>query len=114
MEIREQQHGAVKAIAPGCDTFFVVGAPTSSNASRLVEVARKAGCPRATLIETADAIDWDSIPEGTLGLTAGASTPDLLVREVIAAAQIRYAVTVEETSITPENMSVGLPRLLSA
>ena len=108
------RQAAVKAIAPGCDVFLVVGAPTSSNANRLVEVARKMGCPRAELIDAADAIDWDSIPGGTLGLTAGASTPDLLVREVIAAAQIRYAVTVEETSVTPENISFGLPRLLSA
>ena len=107
------RQAAVKEIAPQCDSFLVVGAPTSSNANRLVEVAQKLGCTQATLIESADAIDWDSIPAGTLGLTAGASTPDVLVREVIAAAQTRYDVTVEETSAMPENMSFGLPRLLT-
>ena len=105
---------AVKAIAPRCDAFLVVGAPASSNANRLVEVAQKCGCAYAKLIESADAIAWDEIAGGTLGLTAGASSPDALVEGVIAAAKARYDVTVEEVAVTEEKIIFSLPRLLSA
>jgi 4-hydroxy-3-methylbut-2-enyl diphosphate reductase len=108
------RQAAVKAIAPRCDAFLVVGAPASSNANRLVEVARRCGCRYAALIESADAIAWDDIPAGTLGLSAGASAPDVLVQEVIAAASAHYTVTVEEASVTAETVNFGLPRLLSA
>ena len=105
---------AVKAIAPKCDAFLVVGAPSSSNANRLVEVAQKSGCAYAKLIESADAIMWNEIPGGTLGLTAGASAPDVLVQGVIDAAKARYDVTVEEVVVTEEKVIFSLPRLLSA
>jgi 4-hydroxy-3-methylbut-2-enyl diphosphate reductase len=105
---------AVKAIAPRCDYFLVVGAPASSNSNRLVEVALKCGCPHAALIESAEAIDWSKITAGTLGLTAGASAPDMLVEGVIAAARTHYDVTVEEVPVTSENITFSLPRLLSA
>jgi len=108
------RQSAVKAIAPRCDSFLVVGAPASSNANRLVEVALKAGCPAAALIESAAAIDWSRVTGSVLGLTAGASAPDRLVEEIIAAARTRYDVTVEEISVTAETVSFSLPRLLSA
>lgn len=108
------RQSAVKAIAPRCDAFLVVGAPASSNANRLVEVALKCGCTYAKLIESADAIRWDEISGGTLGVTAGASAPDVLVEGVIAAAKARYNVTVEEVAVTEEKIVFSLPRLLSA
>lgn len=104
---------AVKAIAARCDALIVVGAPNSSNSQRLVEVARNAGCERALLVQRAESIDWSQL-EGArrLGITAGASAPEILVEEVIAACHIRYDVTVEEVTATTENVQFKLPRLL--
>lgn len=101
---------AVAAIAPRCDRFLVVGAPNSSNSMRLVEVARKSGCPEAGLIQTAAEIDWAWLARGTtLGLSAGASAPELLVDAVIAACRERFTVTVEEVRITEENVVFRAP-----
>jgi 4-hydroxy-3-methylbut-2-enyl diphosphate reductase len=105
------RQAAVKEIAARCDSFLVVGAPTSSNANRLVEVAQRAGCPSARLIESAAEIAWEQVG-GTLGLTAGASAPDVLVVEIIAAARERFEVTVEEVAVTTEHLSFSLPRIL--
>lgn len=106
---------AVRMIAPDCDALIVVGAPNSSNSVRLVEVARKCGCPRAFLVQRAADIDWDTLgPVRRLGLTAGASAPEVLVQEVLAAMRARYDVTVEEVEGPYENVRFNLPRALTA
>ncbi len=104
---------AVKAIAARCDAILVVGAPNSSNSQRLVEVARKLGCAAAMLVQRAADIDWTQI-DGVraLGVTAGASAPEVLVEEVIAACRERYDVILEEVTVTSENVQFKLPREL--
>ena len=106
---------AVKAIAGRCDAMLVLGAPNSSNSMRLVEVAKAAGCPRAWLVRRAADIEWAWL-EGVrcLGITAGASAPELLVQEAITACRNRFAVDIEEVSVTVENVHFKLPRALSA
>ena len=104
---------AVRAIAPQCDLLLVVGAPNSSNSRRLVEVGLKNGCARATLVQNAADIDC-SMLEGvaTLGLSAGASAPEVLVDEIIDAFRRRYEVTIEQVTVTEERVSFKLPRPL--
>ncbi|MFQ6547207.1 4-hydroxy-3-methylbut-2-enyl diphosphate reductase [Aestuariibius sp. 2305UL40-4] len=104
---------AVKAMAPRCDALLVVGAPNSSNSRRLVEVASKAGCPYAQLIGRADQIDWRAL-DGirSVGITAGASAPEILTQEVITAFQDRYAVTIETVTTAEENVEFKVPRIL--
>ncbi len=105
---------AVKAIAARCDAILVVGAPNSSNSQRLVEVARKLGCTKAMLVQSAADIDWARIADvRTLGVTAGASAPQVLVDEVIAACRECYDATVEVVTVTSENVRFKLPRELS-
>jgi 4-hydroxy-3-methylbut-2-enyl diphosphate reductase len=106
---------AVKSIAGQCDAMFVVGAANSSNSQRLVDVARRNGCPRTTLIRGASKIDW-SLLAGVrrLGLTAGASAPEILVEEVIAACRARFCVAIEQVTVTEERIGFNLPRALSA
>ena len=106
---------AVKAIAPGCDLVLVVGSSASSNSRRLVEVALKAGARDAHLIEDASAVDWRWL-EGvqTLGLTAGASAPEVLVDGVIDALTERYSLEVAETGSVRETVTFKLPRALQA
>jgi 4-hydroxy-3-methylbut-2-enyl diphosphate reductase len=101
---------AVAAIAPKADLFLVVGARNSSNSMRLVEVAERHGSARAELIGTAADIDWAWL-EGirTLGLSAGASAPEILVEEVIAACRERFAVELEEVRLREENVSFKVP-----
>lgn len=108
------RQAAVKAIAPQIDALLVVGAPNSSNSMRLVEVARAAGCPRAELIRRAGDIDWRML-EGVrrLGITAGASAPEVLVSEVIEACRVRFEVRLEEASFVTEDMHFNLPRALA-
>ena len=108
------RQAAVKAIAAECQRMLVIGAPNSSNSLRLAEVAERMGVP-ARLIERAADIDWDWLgqPE-TLGLTAGASAPEVLVREVLDALAQRFAVTEEIADHTPERMTFKLPRELVA
>jgi 4-hydroxy-3-methylbut-2-enyl diphosphate reductase len=108
------RQAAVKAIAPSCDKMLVIGAPNSSNSLRLAEVAERIGAP-ARLIERAADIDWDWLGQPkTLGLTAGASAPELLVREVIDALRERFDLIAEEADHTPERLSFKLPRELVA
>jgi len=108
------RQAAVKAIAPECDRLLVIGAPNSSNSLRLAEVAERIGVP-ARLIERAADIDWQWLGEpATLGLTAGASAPELLVREVIDALRERFDVTEEVADHSPERMVFKLPRELVA
>jgi 4-hydroxy-3-methylbut-2-enyl diphosphate reductase len=108
------RQAAVKAIAPACEKMLVIGAPNSSNSLRLAEVAERLGVP-SRLIERATDIDWDWLGQpGTLGVTAGASAPELLVREVIDALRSRFDVTEDETEHLAEGMSFKLPRELVA
>jgi 4-hydroxy-3-methylbut-2-en-1-yl diphosphate reductase len=104
---------AVKAIAPKVDAFLVIGAPNSSNSKRLVEVARRAGCPYAQLVQRAADIDWRAL-EGAraVGLTAGASAPEVLIEEVIAAFRARYAVVEEIVETARERVEFKVPRIL--
>jgi 4-hydroxy-3-methylbut-2-enyl diphosphate reductase len=106
------RQAAVKAIAQECERMLVVGAPNSSNSLRLAEVAERMGVP-ARLIERAADIDWAWIGRPTtIGITAGASAPEVLVREVIDAFAGRFDVTAEEANHTPERMIFKLPREL--
>jgi len=104
---------AVKAIASRIDLLLVVGAPNSSNSKRLVEVGRKSGCPQAILVQRAADLDWPSLPPlRTIGLTAGASAPEVLVNEIVDAFRARYEVSVENVTLRDENVSFKLPREL--
>src|SRR6056297_4169802 len=104
---------AVKAVAPKADAMLVVGAPNSSNSRRLVEVGARAGCRYAQLVQRADEIDWRAL-EGirSLGVTAGASAPELLVDEVIDAFRARYDVTVDLVETAQERVEFKVPRIL--
>ena len=104
---------AVKAMAPLADAMLVVGAPNSSNSKRLVEVGARAGCGYAQLVQRAADIDWRAL-EGirTLGITAGASAPEVLVNEVIDAFRERFDVTVEPVVTAEENVEFKVPRVL--
>ncbi len=104
---------AVKRIAPKCDRMIVVGSPNSSNSLRLVEVAERAGCPFALLMERAAEIDW-SVFDGIrrLGVTAGASAPEVLVDNIIDAFRERFDVEVETVTTAEENIAFKLPREL--
>ncbi|WP_011580091.1 MULTISPECIES: 4-hydroxy-3-methylbut-2-enyl diphosphate reductase [Chelativorans] len=103
------RQNAVKAAAPGSDLFLVVGAPNSSNSRRLVEVAERAGARRALLVQRASEIPWEEIADlSVLGLSAGASAPEIIVDEIIAAFADSYDVSVELaiTAEEPENFPV--------
>jgi 4-hydroxy-3-methylbut-2-enyl diphosphate reductase len=104
---------AIKRMAEGCDLVLVVGSPTSSNSLRLVEVALRAGARDAKLIDDASHIDWAWLNGvGAIGLTAGASAPEVLVEGVIHALSARFDIEVEEITPTRENVSFKLPRVL--
>jgi 4-hydroxy-3-methylbut-2-en-1-yl diphosphate reductase len=107
------RQAAVKAIAGRIDALLVIGAPNSSNSRRLVEVGRAAGCPHAQLIQRAAEIDWRAL-EGAraLGLTAGASAPEILVDEVIAALAERFDLTQEKVETAVERVEFKVPRIL--
>jgi 4-hydroxy-3-methylbut-2-en-1-yl diphosphate reductase len=108
------RQAAVKRIAPECDRMLVIGAPNSSNSQRLAEVAERIGVP-ARLIERAADIDWEWLGQPkTVGLTAGASAPEVLVREVVDALAERFDVTEEIADHSPERMVFKLPRELVA
>ena len=105
---------AVKALAERCDLLLVVGARYSSNSVRLVEVGLKAGARDAKLIDEASGIDWAWF-EGvqTLGLTAGASAPEMLVQGVIEALKERYVIEIEEIATRQETVTFKLPRAIA-
>ncbi len=107
------RQASVKAIAGRIDALFVIGAPNSSNSRRLVEVGSAAGCAYSQLVMRADQIDWRAI-EGAraVGVTAGASAPEVLVDEVVAAFSDRYDVTVELVETARENVEFKVPRVL--
>lgn len=105
---------AVKDIAENCEALLVVGAPNSSNSRRLVEVAQKLGCPFAALVQRATEIPWSDLAgKRRIGLTAGASAPEVLVQEVIEAFRTRFDVSIEYSSTPDENVTFKLPRVVS-
>ena len=104
---------SVKAIAPLCDALLVVGAPNSSNSKRLVEVASRAGCSYAQLVQQATDIDWRALHGiNSIGITAGASAPDILIQEVVDAFSDHYNVTIESVETKKENVHFKVPRIL--
>ena len=104
---------AVKAIAGKVDALLVVGAPNSSNSKRLVEVGAKAGCQYAQLVQRADDIDWNALGDmQNIGITAGASAPEVLVDEVIDAFRAKGEVEVEIVETAQENVNFKVPRVL--
>ncbi|MDB9857843.1 4-hydroxy-3-methylbut-2-enyl diphosphate reductase [Amylibacter sp.] len=104
---------AVKAVAPKIDALLVIGAPNSSNSKRLVEVGKTAGCAYSQLVQRAADIDWRSL-DGikSIGITAGASAPEILINEVIDAFKDRYDVTSEIVETAVENVTFKVPRVL--
>jgi 4-hydroxy-3-methylbut-2-enyl diphosphate reductase len=93
--------------------MIVVGAPNSSNSQRLKEVAERSGCANAALVQRSQDIDWSRFGDiASLGITAGASAPEVLVEEVIGAFAERYEIEIETVSATEENMFFPLPRPL--
>jgi len=104
---------AVKRVAPLVDAMIVVGAPNSSNSQRLREVAERAGCAHAALVPRADNIDWTRFGAlRSLGITAGASAPEVLVEEILDAFAERYRIELETMSAVDEGMFFPLPRPL--
>jgi 4-hydroxy-3-methylbut-2-enyl diphosphate reductase len=104
---------AVKRVAPKVDAMIVVGAPNSSNSQRLKEVAERAGCRHAVLIQNANEIDWNEFGAiASLGITAGASAPEVLVEQIIDAFARRYDVSVDTVSAAEEAVFFPLPRAL--
>jgi 4-hydroxy-3-methylbut-2-enyl diphosphate reductase len=109
------RQAAVKAIAPRAGMMIVVGAPNSSNSVRLVEVARRAGCDRAFMVQRGRELD-PAIADGmaTIGITAGASAPEVLVEEVLARLAERFTLEIEEVVVAEERITFKLPAALSA
>ena len=109
------RQAAVKKLADECEAMIVLGAPNSSNSNRLAEVALTIGCPKSTLIQRAVELE-DGWLDGvsTLGITAGASAPEVLVQELIDTLAAQFDLTVEERNIIDENVTFSLPRALSA
>jgi 4-hydroxy-3-methylbut-2-enyl diphosphate reductase len=107
------RQAAVKAIAPKIDALLIVGSPNSSNSQRLMEVGRRAGCGYAQLVQRAAEIDWRALEgAGAIGVTAGASAPEVLVDEMIEAFRARYDVTLETVETAVEKVSFKAPRIL--
>jgi 4-hydroxy-3-methylbut-2-enyl diphosphate reductase len=106
---------AVKDIAPRSDVVIVIGSKNSSNSNRLVEVAKAYGAKRALLADKAEDLPWDELKDiKTLGLTAGASAPEVLVQRVIDMARERFEVTLETTTVAEETVTFKIPRILVA
>jgi len=104
---------AVKRVAPVVDAMIVVGAPNSSNSQRLKEVAEKSGCPWAFLMQCAADVNWNDFKNVTrLGITAGASAPEVLVEEIMGAFAERYTLDIETVTATEEGVFFPLPRPL--
>ena len=105
------RQNAVKTISPMIEGLLVVGSTNSSNSKRLVEVGKKAGCEYAQLIDSAEDIDWRAISGSTvIGLTAGASAPDILINGVIGEFKNRFNAKIEFVEVTTENVHFKIPR----
>jgi 4-hydroxy-3-methylbut-2-enyl diphosphate reductase len=108
------RQAAVKALADRCDLVLVIGATNSSNSVRLVEVALTAGAKHAQLISSADKVDWATLDNiKTVGITAGASAPDILVQDLLDAFAERYNVTEEVISVAKEDVVFKLPKIVA-
>ncbi len=107
------RQAAVKEMAPKADAMLVIGAPNSSNSQRLVEVGKMSGCAYSQLVQRASDIDWRAL-DGvrSVGITAGASAPEVLVDEVIDAFRSRFDVTLEVVETAVENVEFKVPRVL--
>lgn len=109
------RQAAVKVIAPQVEMMIVVGAPNSSNSVRLVEVASRAGCKAAVMVQRGADLDLDSVTGFTsVGITAGASAPEVLVEEVILRLRERYDLTIEEVVVAEEKIIFKLPAALAS
>ena len=109
------RQAAVKVLVRDCDAFIVLGAPNSSNSNRLAEVAAAEGCTKSILIERAAELNMSWMAGvSTLGVTAGASAPEILVKELLDLFEVHYDVTVREVLVTKEDMHFSLPRALTA
>lgn len=107
------RQAAVKEIAPDVDALLVIGAPNSSNSQRLVEVAKKAGCKNSQLVQRAKEINWDKLTDiKSIGITAGASAPEILINEVIEALKERFEVKTNIVETATENVNFKVPRIL--
>ena len=107
------RQAAVKEIAPEVDALLVIGAPNSSNSQRLVEVAKKAGCKNSQLVQRATEINWDKLVDiKSIGITAGASAPEILINEVIEALKERFEVKTNFVETATENVNFKVPRIL--
>ena len=107
------RQAAVKEIAPDVDALLVIGAPNSSNSQRLVEVAKKAGCKNSQLVQRATEINWDKLKDiKSIGITAGASAPEILINEVIEALKERFEVKTNIVETATENVNFKVPRIL--
>lgn len=106
------RQAAVKAMAPDVEALLVIGAPNSSNSMRLVEVAQRAGCGYSQLIQRAADIDWRALSGvKAVGITAGASAPEVLIEEVIAAFRARHDVTLRQVETAREDVEFKVPRI---
>ena len=107
------RQAAVKEIAPDVDALLVIGAPNSSNSQRLVEVAKKAGCNNSQMVQRAAEINWSSLIDiKSIGITAGASAPEILVKEVVDALKERFEVKTHFVETATENVNFKVPRIL--
>ncbi|MAI49346.1 MAG: 4-hydroxy-3-methylbut-2-enyl diphosphate reductase [Rhodospirillaceae bacterium] len=109
------RQAAVKELADKCEAMIVLGAPNSSNSNRLAEVALTIGCPKSILIQSAAEIEDGWLDDvSTLGITAGASAPEILVQELIDTLSGHFDLTIEERNTVSENVTFSLPRELTA
>ena len=107
------RQAAVKEIAPDVDALLVIGAPNSSNSQRLVEVAKKAGCENSQMVQRAAEINWNSLMNiKSVGITAGASAPEILVNEVVDALKERFEVKTHLVETATESVNFKVPRIL--
>ena len=107
------RQAAVKEIAPEVDALLVIGAPNSSNSQRLVEVAKKAGCENSQMVQRAAEINWNSLMNiKSVGITAGASAPEILVNEVVDALKERFEIKTHLVETATESVNFKVPRVL--
>ena len=105
---------AVKNIAKKCDMFFIIGSRNSSNSVRLVEVAKKSGCLDSYLIHSESEIPYDHIENSkTIGISSGASAPEILVDNFINDLKNRFTITIDEVEIIKEDVVFKIPKKLN-
>ena len=105
---------AVKNIAKNCDMFFIIGSRNSSNSVRLVEVAKKSGCENSMLIHSESEIPYDKIQKvNTIGISSGASAPEILVDNFINDLKNRFTIKIDEVEIIKEDIVFKIPKKLN-